>query len=342
MNLAQHLSETELSARILRHAVPRMSELDIPVTPDNYAVWYEYFLGVNLDLKRAIDGLLSNKVSFTPEVNASLHSNFIQEKSPEIIENVQVETQILINSLMSKLTSVTTGTAKFSVSLSEFHQDLSKSPDRQTLDRLIDTLAEEVTDVVKSNKEMEQSLSVMSQEVSALKSEMENLNMVAMTDQLTSLHNRRAFDAEILNHIQCFRQTHTNSSLLVIDIDNFKAFNDIHGHLVGDKVLAYIAIALKQGVRGEDFVARYGGEEFVVLLPDTDHSGAVVVAEQLRSRIAERKLTIGKDKKLSLGAITVSVGVATLRHDDDKESYFVRADEALYRAKSAGRNCVKG
>ena len=342
MNLAQRLSETELSARILRHAVPRMSELNIPVTPDNYAVWYEYFRGVNLDLKRAIDGLLSNKVSFTPEVNAGLHSNFIQEKSPEIIESVQVETQILINSLMSKLTAVTKGTAKFSLSLDEFHQDLSKSPDRQTLDRLIDTLAEEVVDVVKSNKEMEQSLTVMSQEVSSLKSEMENLSLVAMTDQLTSLHNRRAFDEEILSHIQSFRQTNTHSSLLLIDIDNFKTFNDVHGHLVGDKVLAYIAIALRQGVRGEDFVARYGGEEFVVLLPDTDHSGALVVAEQLRKRIAERKLTIGKDKKLSLGAITVSIGVATLCNDDDKESYFVRADEALYRAKSSGRNCVKG
>ncbi|GIU49876.1 GGDEF domain-containing protein [Shewanella algidipiscicola] len=342
MNLAQHISETELSAKILRHAVPRMSELNIPVTPDNYAVWYEYFRGVNLDLKRAIDGLLSNQVSFTRDINASLHNRFIQEQSPEVIQTVQVETQLLINSLMSKLSMMTAGTAKFGQSLSDFCNDISLSPDQKTLDGLIDALAQEVSSVVLSNQQMEQSLSMMSQEIVGLKSEMQNLNLVAMTDQLTSLYNRRAFDEELLSHIQYFKQHNTHSSLLIIDIDNFKQFNDLHGHLVGDKVLAYIALALKQGVRGEDFVARYGGEEFVVLLPDTDHAGAMVVAELLRSRIAERRLSIGKDNKLSLGAITVSVGVASLRRGDDRDSYFIRADESLYRAKSAGRNCVKG
>ncbi|WP_394230677.1 GGDEF domain-containing protein [Shewanella colwelliana] len=342
MNLAKHLTDTELSAKILRHAVPKMSELNIPVTPDNYSVWYEYFRGVNLDLKRAIDGLLSNKVAFTAEVNAGLHSNFIQEKSPEIIENVQVETQLLINGLMSKLSKMSHGTERFSQTLNEFQTDIKSAPDPETLTRLIDTLADEVSEVVNSNQDMEKSLIVMSDEVQSLKSEMENLNLVAMTDQLTSLHNRRAFDEEVLEHLQRYKMDAVNSSLLIIDIDKFKNFNDTHGHVIGDKVLAYIALALKQGVRGEDFVARYGGEEFVVLLPDTDHTGALVVAEQLRSRIAEKKLTVGKDKKLSLGAITVSIGIATLGHDDDRETYFVRADEALYRAKSSGRNCVKG
>ncbi len=342
MNLAKQLTETELSAKILRHAVPRMSELNIPVTPDNYAVWYEYFRGVNLDLKRAIDALVASRAHFTTEVNAGLYNDFIREKSPEVIESVQVETQILINNFMTRLSEVTAGTAQFNLSLNEFQHNISQDPDPQTLERLIDTLAEEVAQVVTSNREMESSLKVMNDEVAALKSEMENLNVAVMTDQLTSLRNRRAFDEEVLSHIQQFRREQRNSSLLLVDIDNFKQFNDTHGHLVGDKVLAYVALALKQGVRGDDFVARYGGEEFVILLPDTEQSGAMVVAEQLRSRIAERHLSIGKDKKLSLGAITVSIGVACLCHDDDRESYLTRADEALYRAKSAGRNCIKG
>ncbi|WP_394201784.1 GGDEF domain-containing protein [Shewanella waksmanii] len=342
MNLAKHISDTELSAKILRHAVPQMSELNIPVTPDNYAVWYEYYRGVNLDLKRAIDGLLANGVTFTEEVNAGLHSNFVQEKSPEVIENVQIETQLLINNLISKIAQLSQGTETLNASLSGVQEELSHSPDEATLMRLIDGLAEEVNSVISNNAEMAQSLKAMDEEVSSLKSEMENLNLAAMTDQLTSLHNRRAFEEQVLGHIQDFRKKGLNSSLLIVDIDHFKSFNDTHGHVVGDKVLAYIALALKHGVRGEDFVARYGGEEFVLLLPDTNHSGALVVAEQLRQKIADKKLTIGKDKKLSLGNITVSIGVASLKSDDDKESYFVRADEALYRAKSAGRNCVMG
>ncbi|MCL2909371.1 GGDEF domain-containing protein [Shewanella aquimarina] len=342
MNLAKQITETELSAKILRHAVPRMSELNIPVTPDNYAVWYEYFRGVNLDLKRAIDSLVASRAAFTAEVNAGLYNSFIREQSPEVIENVQIETQILINNFMTRLSEVTAGTAQFNLSLATFQQNISQAPDPQTLERLVDTLAEEVSQVVTSNREMEANLKTMNQEVAALKAEMEDLNIAVMTDQLTSLRNRRAFDEEVLAHIQQFRREQRLSSLLLVDIDNFKQFNDTHGHLVGDKVLAYIALALKQGVKGDDFVARYGGEEFVILLPNTDHSGAMVVAEQLRSRIAERHLSIGKDNKLSLGAITVSIGVSTLRQDDDRESYIVRADEALYRAKSAGRNCVKG
>lgn len=342
MNLAKQLSETELSAKILRHAVPRMSELNIPVTPDNYAVWYEYFRGVNLDLKRAIDSLVASRTHFTAEVNAGLYNDFIREKSPEVIESVQVETQILINNFMTRLSEVTVGTAQFNLSLNEFQHNLSQDPDPKTLEHLIDTLAEEVTQVVTSNREMETSLKVMNEEVAVLKAEMEGLNVAVMTDQLTSLRNRRAFDEEVLFHIQQFRREQRSSSLLLVDIDNFKLFNDTHGHLVGDKVLAYVALALKQGVRGDDFVARYGGEEFVILLPDTEHAGALVVAEQLRARIAERHLSIGKDNKLSLGAITVSIGVASLCQDDDRESYLMRADEALYRAKSAGRNCIRG
>lgn len=340
MNLAKHLSDTELSAKILRHAVPKMSELNIPVTPTNYAVWYEYYLGINLDLKRAIDGLITNDVSFSAEINDGLYKNYIQEKSPEVIENVQIETQIIINNLLAKVSKMTEGTVNLSETLSEFNSELKQQPDVDVLTRLVDSLVDNMEEVTLSNKEMEGSLNSMRDEVSTLKKEMENLNLVAMTDQLTSLNNRRCFEDEVLKHLHQHIQNGSPSSMLLIDIDHFKQFNDSHGHLVGDKVLAYVAMALKQTVKGSDFVARYGGEEFVILLPNTNNSQALIVAEQVRKTISERKLTIGKGKKLSLGSITVSVGVSSLNISDDRESYFVRADEALYRAKSSGRNCI--
>ncbi|MGI2157820.1 GGDEF domain-containing protein [Shewanella baltica] len=334
--------ELDSAAQILRLAVPQMSALDIPVTPENYTVWYEYFAGTNLDLNRAIDGFLANSVSFTKEVNTSLYKNFIQEQSPEVIENVQIETQILINSLLSKISQLSQGTAAFSGSLAEFGLRLQTNPDINTLNELVDGVVDEMQMLLINNREMEQSLCTMGQEVQNLKSEMENLSLAAMTDQLTSLHNRRAYELSIQDQIYLSQDHQTRCSLLLIDIDNFKAFNDTYGHLTGDKVLAYVAFALKQCVRGDDFVARYGGEEFVVVLPNTHFHDALQVAENLRERISERRLTIGKDKKLSLGAITVSIGLASLQQGDDAETLFSRADKALYQAKAEGRNCVRG
>ncbi|MFV0594307.1 GGDEF domain-containing protein [Shewanella sp.] len=334
--------ELDSAAQILRLAVPQMSALDIPVTPENYTVWYEYFAQSNLDLNRAIDGFLANNVVFTKEVNTSLYKNFIQEKSPEVIENVQIETQILINSLISKITQLNQGTEAFSSTLADFGLQLQTKHDVGTLNQLVDGVIDEMQSLLLNNQNMEQSLTAMGQEVQNLKAEMENLSLAAMTDQLTSLHNRRAYEIAIQDHIHRAEEQQTRCSLLLIDIDRFKLFNDTYGHQVGDKVLAYVALALKQCVRGDDFVARYGGEEFVVLLPNTHFHDALQVAETLRERISERRLAIGKDKKLSLGAITVSIGLASLQKGDDAETLFSRADKALYEAKSDGRNCVRG
>ncbi len=342
MALANPINDPDIATEILRKAVPQMSALGIPVTPDNYAVWYEYFLGADLDLCRAIDRLMSNEVTFTTEVCAGLYKNFIQEQSPETIQNVQIETQILINSLLKKIAQMSEGTETFSGALRNLENELEQEPDVETLEVLIDGIADHVSKVMEANQQLDSSLKEMNREVNQLKSEMDNLNTAAMTDQLTALHNRRAFESEMLVYLKQFREFGQKSSLLIIDVDHFKGFNDEHGHLIGDKVLAYVALAMKQTVRGDDFVARYGGDEFVILLPNTHFHDALQVAKHIRQRISEKKLTVGKDQKLQLGNISVSIGLTSIQEDDDEKSYFIRADEALYQAKHDGRNCVRG
>jgi diguanylate cyclase len=338
----EQLKKLDYSTYLLSLAIPKMAKLHIPVTPENYAIWYEYFAETNLNLKRAIDGLLANNVTFTKQVNQGLYNNFIQEQSPEIIQNVQIETQILIKSLFNKIHKMTDETTDFSTSLSEYNQKLKEKPSLKLLNEIIINISAEVDVVIKNNGEMKSNLHTLDYELSRLKDEIDSLNKVAMTDELTSLNNRRAYEIFAMEQVAKFNQTQTLCSLLLADIDNFKHFNDTYGHLVGDKVLAYVAMSLKQGIKGSDFVARYGGEEFVILLPDTNKQDAITLANNLRELVSHKQLTIGKEKKQQLGKVTVSVGVATIEIGDDADTFLSRADQQLYLAKGAGRDCVKG
>jgi diguanylate cyclase len=338
----EQLKKLDYSTYLLSLAIPQMAKLHIPVTPENYAIWYEYFAETNLNLKRAIDGLLANNVTFTKQVNQGLYNNFIQEQSPDIIQNVQIETQILIKSLFNKIHKMTDETTDFSTSLSEYNQKLKEKPSLKLLNEIIINISAEVDVVIKNNGEMKSNLHTLDYELSRLKDEIDSLNKVAMTDELTSLNNRRAYEIFAMEQVAKFNQTQTLCSLLLADIDNFKHFNDTYGHLVGDKVLAYVAMSLKQGIKGSDFVARYGGEEFVILLPDTNKQDAITLANNLRELVSHKQLTIGKEKKQQLGKVTVSVGVATIEIGDDADTFLSRADQQLYLAKGAGRDCVKG
>jgi diguanylate cyclase (GGDEF)-like protein len=158
----------------------------------------------------------------------------------------------------------------------------------------------------------------------------------AATDPLTGLPNRRAFQDTMKRMLAHARRTAEPLSVLTIDLDHFKHVNDAYGHEHGDAVLAGVGDVLESAVRASDFVARYGGEEFVVLAPDTDASGAAVIAEKLRRAIGAISLPADG------GPITGSLGVAVFpEHGADAEMLLRAADRALYAAKERGRNRVQ-
>jgi diguanylate cyclase len=128
-------------------------------------------------------------------------------------------------------------------------------------------------------------------------------------------------------------------TLLMCDIDHFKAFNDRWGHTTGDQVLRLVAQCLSENVKGRDTAARYGGEEFAVVLRNTELADAVNLANQIRLFV-ERKKLVKKSTGDILGNISISIGVAELADDDAPVSFVRRADNCLYAAKGAGRNCV--
>jgi two-component system, cell cycle response regulator len=166
------------------------------------------------------------------------------------------------------------------------------------------------------------------------------LEELATTDALTRLLNRRALLDRLSAEVDRARRFRSHISLLMVDLDHFKGVNDRHGHLVGDSVLRQMSVLLGGLVRTVDVVARYGGEEFVLILPETTTDGASIFAERLRERTAQHAFDIGAKQAIHL---TCSVGVATFPSPRvaSTEDLFARADEALYRAKSGGRNQVR-
>jgi two-component system, cell cycle response regulator len=165
------------------------------------------------------------------------------------------------------------------------------------------------------------------------------LEALATTDPLTRVLNRRALVDRLTAEGDRAKRYNSALSLLLLDVDHFKQINDTYGHLAGDSVLRQLGALLEEAVRKVDIIARYGGEEFVVILPETLTDGGVVFAERLRERVAARAFDVGTESPVRL---TVSIGVASFPSASvtSTEDLFARADEALYRAKSGGRNRV--
>ena len=171
----------------------------------------------------------------------------------------------------------------------------------------------------------------------ALNERNQTLEALSSTDVLTGLHNRRrmrdALNAEVARH----QRNKRSFSIMMVDVDHFKKYNDTYGHPEGDVLLKKVGEILKSSLRTNDFAARYGGEEFLILLPDQDQKGAVEVAERIRQRIAEET----KDEVNNRKPVTASLGVATFPESGrTADSLLANADAALYRAKNNGRNRV--
>ncbi|MYL24697.1 diguanylate cyclase [Halomonas alkaliantarctica] len=175
--------------------------------------------------------------------------------------------------------------------------------------------------------------STMIRDISQQKRLEAELERNAITDHLTGAFNRKRFDEELSKALARRRRSGISTALILLDIDHFKPVNDTHGHAVGDKVLVELTNLIQSSLRVPDLLARWGGEEFVLLLPDTGLSEAHYLAERLRQLIAAHGFSV-------VGAITASLGVTTLQSTDCTHSCMKRLDEALYRAKHAGRNQV--
>jgi diguanylate cyclase (GGDEF)-like protein len=173
--------------------------------------------------------------------------------------------------------------------------------------------------------------------ISRLQKYVDYYRQLSIHDGLTNLFNHRYFHEIIVREIDRASRYNHPFSLFMIDIDNFKHFNDTHGHLAGDMALKKIANLFIKFFRKVDFAFRYGGEEFIIILPETHKEGALVVAERIRKTVEETSFEVDH----TLANLTVSIGVAIFPEDaKDKEALVQNADKALYRAKQSGKNRI--
>ena len=212
---------------------------------------------------------------------------------------------------------------------------------------LLETKKDEVlyTDLVQEFKNLLDQMKrvvKMSDRIEAkLSSARRAIEEISKIDFLTNIYNRRFFNELLISELKSCARNKCFLSVLMLDVDKFKSYNDTYGHLMGDKCLQLISEVLKNTIhRPRDIVARYGGEEFVVLMPETDLEGAKNVAENIRSAI--EKLEILHEGSPSYGVVTVSIGVAAIMPEEKSspENLMAIADEALYRAKKGGKNRV--
>ena len=162
---------------------------------------------------------------------------------------------------------------------------------------------------------------------------------LAATDALTKLYNFRFFNERLREEVSRATRYHRELAVVMIDIDDFKNYNDLHGHQQGNSALEEISSLLKENVRSSDTVARYGGEEFAIILPETTLRMAELVADRLREKV-EQNTFFGEDQ-LPAQELTISAGVGTHRAGETWERLIERADQALYQAKKSGRNRVQ-
>jgi len=329
----------EQACEYLRLALSVLSEHRIPPSPLNYRVCYDHVAGNNGTLHQAIDDTLRKNGHLTGDDLWELYRKaYIQNEAAldtmrqalrAIITGVQVNFQDSGNSLSSYVRT-----------LERFAGLLDSPAPVETMATEVGEILDQTRSTEASQRQFNMELSRVAAEVGSLRKDLEQVRDESMTDWLTGISNRRAFDAVLEHSVEESRDARVTFCVLLIDIDHFKRFNDTYGHLIGDKVLRFVAATLKRCVGDQGSVARYGGEEFAVILPQAGPDGAETVAEQIRSNISDGELTDRKDGE-SYGKLTVSIGVARSTVNELPDDLIRRADRALYLAKERGRNRIE-
>lgn len=330
--------KSDVDREISQAVIAKLDQLGVPPTPENYTIWYHDIAQTNPDLSKTLRMIEAQGKAFSGDLCARLYQRFYGSgQQTRLIDETCERMEQTMSRILAQMGDVTTGTSNYGNALEGFRAQLAEPESVGEVRGLIEDILTETRNMQERTKELEQALDESTKELASISDHLVAARHQAMTDGLTGIANRRYFDERLEDLTAEATRDNEQLCLLIGDIDHFKAFNDTHGHRVGDQVLKQVARTLTQCIKGRDVAARYGGEEFAVILPHTDLKGALRVSEQIRQSIAKKKIRL-KSSGQTLGAITMSIGASLYLPGESKVALVERADQALYRAKAEGRN----
>lgn len=337
-NDASEEIDLEYAASTADRARELMSGLSIPPTPDNFGVWFQYVLGTDQEFNRTIDIVISNKRPFDKQINRSLSKAIRKLEGRE-----GSASRIVTEQLHDVLGKATSFLAKAAADNQAHAEELGgvAAQVKNGCDPLsiIGDLTSELSRAALRASTLELQFAATSKELDKVRNSLRAAEHHANTDALTGLANRRALD-EFLRAAQIrTMEVGEPLSIMLIDIDRFKTFNDNFGHQLGDHVLRLLAGVLKRIIKPTDLASRYGGEELVAVLPGADVWACRDVADRIRKTIGENRI-VRRATGEALAKVTVSIGVAQYALGESVAELFERCDRALYLAKRMGRNCT--
>jgi diguanylate cyclase len=308
---AQQIKAEEWAKLALDH----LKKDKLAAVPNNYAVYYYYFSGTNPGLKTAIDTILAQNGALT---QAHCDEIFMRYLGVEAEHQAISETNAIIEQEVSRVLKVidqaASGTSHFTQSLDNFSGQLTNSSSLENVREAVTKIVAETKAISKQNERLAAQLSEATQQLVEVRQNLDQVHKESQIDALTEVGNRKFFEKELTHSTAEARDNGSPLTLLMVDIDHFKKFNDSYGHLIGDQVLRLVAHTLVENLKGRD-------------------------ANQLRASLATKSIK-RRSTNETLGSITISIGAAEFCVGEEKENFIARADAALYKAKQTGRNKV--
>jgi diguanylate cyclase len=321
-----------------RKAIEAMETHKVWPTALNFELWLHYVAAKDSEVAVEISTVLNSGEHFTDQVADEIASQHLPaaKLSGEIL-NAGKRMSKELDSVHRAIETARETSEIYGQQLATASLSLGDKAD-ETVRQMVETLSSATQKVREENQVLESQLADTNDELGRLREHLEQVRRDAMTDALTMLANRKAFDETLERACLSADETKQTLTLAVVDIDHFKNFNDTWGHQTGDQVIRYVASVIgRVGGEGLRFAARYGGEEFAVIFPGEKSDVALAVMEQAREEISSRTLK-RRSTNEDLGAITISTGIAEHKPGEPPVALLESADGALYASKRAGRN----